>query len=171
MRTPRLALLLVLAALALPDRPALAEDEGPTLRVGTKEAPPFAMKAADGTWAGLSIELWEQMSTLEGLAIASLVVWDSSLVDDSLEDPVTDENRIYVDYELYLEDRQLLEVYGAAVLKDESSDAMVGFDKIGRMLGRLAEQGACGGCCACCGCQGSHTQPRCPVTGGPEDYF
>ncbi len=90
----------------------------------------------------LTDELWEELSELEGLAIASLVVWDSSLVDDSLDDPVTDENRIYVDFELYLEDRQLLEVYGAAVLKDETSDAMVGFDTIGRMLGRLAEHGA-----------------------------
>jgi len=90
----------------------------------------------------LTDQLWEELVELDGASIASLVVWDSSLVDDNLDDPVTDENRIYVDFELYLDDQQLLEIYGAAVLRDESSDALVGFDNIGRTLGRLAENGA-----------------------------
>ena len=34
-----------------------------TLIVGTKEAPPFAMKSPDGTWAGISIDLWRQIAT------------------------------------------------------------------------------------------------------------
>jgi len=29
------------------------------LKIGTKEAPPFSMKAKDGTWNGLSIDLWK----------------------------------------------------------------------------------------------------------------
>ncbi len=90
----------------------------------------------------LTDELWEELVELEGASIASLVVWDSSLVDDSLDDPVTDENRIYVDFELYLDDQILLELYGAAVLINESSDALVGFDNIGRVLSHLAEKGA-----------------------------
>jgi polar amino acid transport system substrate-binding protein len=28
------------------------------LIIGTKEAPPFSMKGTDGTWQGISIELW-----------------------------------------------------------------------------------------------------------------
>jgi len=32
------------------------------LVVGTKETPPFAMKASDGTWSGLSIELWRHVA-------------------------------------------------------------------------------------------------------------
>lgn len=32
------------------------------LVVGTKEAPPFSMKAADGQWSGLSIDLWRQIA-------------------------------------------------------------------------------------------------------------
>jgi len=32
------------------------------LVVGTKEAPPFAMKRPDGSWHGLSIELWREIS-------------------------------------------------------------------------------------------------------------
>ena len=32
------------------------------LIVGTKEAPPFAMKSTDGVWAGISIDLWRQIA-------------------------------------------------------------------------------------------------------------
>ena len=33
------------------------------LIVGVKEAPPFAIKQADNTWSGLSIELWQAIAT------------------------------------------------------------------------------------------------------------
>ena len=32
------------------------------LMVGTKEAPPFSMKAPDGNWTGISIDLWQQIA-------------------------------------------------------------------------------------------------------------
>lgn len=32
------------------------------LVIGTKEAPPFAMKGADGVWQGISIELWRRVA-------------------------------------------------------------------------------------------------------------
>jgi len=32
------------------------------LKVGTKVAPPFAMKTADGKWEGISIELWREIA-------------------------------------------------------------------------------------------------------------
>ena len=31
--------------------------------IGTKEAPPFAMKGPDGKWTGISIELWQDLAT------------------------------------------------------------------------------------------------------------
>jgi polar amino acid transport system substrate-binding protein len=34
----------------------------PELVIGTKEAPPFSMKAADGTWQGISIDLWRRIA-------------------------------------------------------------------------------------------------------------
>jgi polar amino acid transport system substrate-binding protein len=34
----------------------------PELVIGTKEAPPFSMKAADGTWEGISIDLWRRIA-------------------------------------------------------------------------------------------------------------
>jgi len=36
---------------------------GRALIVGTKEVPPFAMKNSEGTWTGVSIDLWRQIAT------------------------------------------------------------------------------------------------------------
>lgn len=44
---------------------AQAQSVSPETRelvVGTKDAPPFAMKAADGTWSGISIDLWRRIA-------------------------------------------------------------------------------------------------------------
>lgn len=38
-----------------------------TLIVGVKEAPPFAMKRLDGTWHGISIDLWRDIASKLGL--------------------------------------------------------------------------------------------------------
>lgn len=48
-----------------------------TLRVGTKEAPPFAIRGEDGHWSGLSIELWER--------IAQRLEWTYELEDRDLQ--------------------------------------------------------------------------------------
>jgi ABC-type amino acid transport substrate-binding protein len=45
---------------AAQDRPQ--DPPGRELIVATKEAPPFAMKAPDGTWKGISIELWRRIA-------------------------------------------------------------------------------------------------------------
>ncbi|WFR97583.1 transporter substrate-binding domain-containing protein [Rhizobium tumorigenes] len=37
------------------------------LVVGTKVAPPFAMKAADGSWTGISIDLWREIADRLGV--------------------------------------------------------------------------------------------------------
>jgi polar amino acid transport system substrate-binding protein len=34
-----------------------------TIVVGVKEAPPFSMKEADGTWSGISVELWKRVAS------------------------------------------------------------------------------------------------------------
>jgi ABC-type amino acid transport substrate-binding protein len=39
----------------------VVDSSGPLI-VATKEAPPFAMKRADGSWEGLSIALWESLA-------------------------------------------------------------------------------------------------------------
>jgi ABC-type amino acid transport substrate-binding protein len=53
--------------------PAAAGQDSPapaTLLVGTKEAPPFAVKNEDGTWRGLTIELWDRIAGEMDLAYA-----------------------------------------------------------------------------------------------------
>jgi ABC-type amino acid transport substrate-binding protein len=40
--------------------PAVAADR--EFVIGTKEAPPFAMKTGDGNWTGISIELWRRIA-------------------------------------------------------------------------------------------------------------
>ncbi len=43
-----------------PPNPPAASNR--VLVVGTKEAPPFSMKAEDGTWSGISIDLWRRIA-------------------------------------------------------------------------------------------------------------
>jgi polar amino acid transport system substrate-binding protein len=47
------------AQTAGPRDPRLPDKE---LVIGTKEAPPFAMKQKDGTWRGISIDLWRRVA-------------------------------------------------------------------------------------------------------------
>ena len=58
-RTVDTAVAQALAALARTPGPPLDARE---LVVGTKVAPPFAMKAEDGTWRGISIDLWRRVA-------------------------------------------------------------------------------------------------------------
>lgn len=45
-----------------------AQDQQQTVIVGTKDAPPFAMRDATGQWVGISIELWEELADQLDLA-------------------------------------------------------------------------------------------------------
>ena len=54
----RLVSLLVLLLTAA--APAAAQET--ELVIATKEAAPFAMKAPDGTWKGISIDLWQRIA-------------------------------------------------------------------------------------------------------------
>lgn len=54
-----LSCLYTLLAATVSGEPTIATT---TLIVGTKEAPPFAMKRPDGTWYGISIQLWQMIA-------------------------------------------------------------------------------------------------------------
>jgi len=56
-----------------------------TLRVGTKEVPPFAMRGPDGEWTGVSIELWREFARRKGLAF-EIVEMDLPQLLASLEE-------------------------------------------------------------------------------------
>ena len=56
------------AAAAQTSSPSAVEDiTQRELVIGTKEAPPFAMKLADGSWTGISIDLWRKIAAERGL--------------------------------------------------------------------------------------------------------
>ncbi len=46
-----------------------------------EEAPPFAIKNADGTWDGIAVELWREIGRAEGFEAALEEVADRSLLD------------------------------------------------------------------------------------------
>lgn len=60
---------LMLCCLAASIGPADAEDAAAPqeIVVATKEAPPFAMKAEDGQWTGIAIELWNRIGAKLGM--------------------------------------------------------------------------------------------------------
>ena len=68
LRSAAILCLLSLALLAYGCGMARAQDAasgaapGTELVVGTKEAPPFAIKQPDGSWGGISIELWRRIA-------------------------------------------------------------------------------------------------------------
>ncbi|HYQ60155.1 MAG TPA: transporter substrate-binding domain-containing protein [Desulfatiglandales bacterium] len=59
---------LAMVLVSLADAAGKQVPHGRTLVVGTKEAPPFSMKAADGTWTGISIDLWRDIAAQLNLA-------------------------------------------------------------------------------------------------------
>lgn len=60
------AILALFACLAFLIPPAAVAQESGEMRVATREAPPFAMKADDGRWEGLAIELWRAVADANG---------------------------------------------------------------------------------------------------------
>jgi polar amino acid transport system substrate-binding protein len=70
MRVRRARFLAVLAIVALASDAARAQPASPVnppipdkeLVIATKEAPPFAMKQQDGSWRGISIDLWRRIA-------------------------------------------------------------------------------------------------------------
>jgi polar amino acid transport system substrate-binding protein len=68
----RLGAVLLCACMA---SPLAAEEPAPlpeTLTIATRHAPPFAIRAADGRWSGIAIELWERIA--EPLGVESRYV-------------------------------------------------------------------------------------------------
>ncbi len=90
----------------------------------------------------LTDELWEDMVTLEGAPITAITVWDRSLVDESLPEPVTDQNRVFVDIDIFLANQTKLELYGAWVSQNQEGEPIVGLDDIGETLALHTQNGA-----------------------------
>lgn len=61
---PRILIVLLLGLLGL--NAAAAESSAPVLRVGISEVPPFVIQEPDGSWRGISIDLWKQVAAQAG---------------------------------------------------------------------------------------------------------
>ena len=61
---PRFLIVLWMALLGL--NAAAAESPDPVLRVGITEVPPFVIKEPDGSWRGISIDLWRTVASNAG---------------------------------------------------------------------------------------------------------
>ncbi len=59
------------------------------LIVGTKQSPPFAIKQADGSWEGLSIELWRSIAEDMGLAYEFREMTLGELLDGVADNSLT----------------------------------------------------------------------------------
>jgi polar amino acid transport system substrate-binding protein len=63
-RMPRVLIVLWLMLLGL--NSVAAEPSEPVLRVGITEVPPFVIKEPDGSWRGISIDLWSSVASNAG---------------------------------------------------------------------------------------------------------
>lgn len=63
----------------------MAQDAPTDLRVGTKDAPPFAMQDKNGEWTGISIELWQDVASRLGMQ-STFVETDLEGLVSGLED-------------------------------------------------------------------------------------
>jgi len=61
-RLPAVAAFALIPLLAAPAPSSAQPLSDRPLVVGTKEAPPFAIRGADGSWSGISIDLWQNIA-------------------------------------------------------------------------------------------------------------
>jgi hypothetical protein len=86
--------------------------------------------------------LLAQLQMLEGKRVQGLALWQDSIADEEMEEEATEENRVFVDFDLYLEGQNLLEVYAATVYRSVDDEPMVGLPAIANALGQMAEDRA-----------------------------
>jgi polar amino acid transport system substrate-binding protein len=64
-------------------------DANAKLIIGTKESPPFSIKRSDGTWEGLSIELWQAIAQDLGLDYEFKEMFLGELLDGVADNSLT----------------------------------------------------------------------------------
>ena len=70
------SVLIVIGAVTSAVTAQVIAEQAPTLTVGTRHVPPFAIKLEDGSWDGIAIELWRRIATENQ--------WDFKLEERSL---------------------------------------------------------------------------------------
>lgn len=87
----------------------------------------------------LTDETYEELAALEGSSVLGVSFWDSSLVDELEDELPTDEERVIVDLDLYLDEQILLELYGAQFFPNEHSQPLVGLQALEQALIELVD--------------------------------
>jgi len=90
----------------------------------------------------LTDELWQDLVALEGLPVAAITLWDNSVIDEAMPEGITNENRIFVDIDLFLVNQTKLELYGVMVTQDEDGIPIEGLDAIGNAITQHTQAGA-----------------------------
>ncbi|GAB4512826.1 MAG: hypothetical protein Kow0047_24280 [Anaerolineae bacterium] len=83
-----------------------------------------------------------ELQAWQGHLVQGLALWDESIADAELDAPISDDERIFVDFDLYLEGQGLLEVFAATVYASDSDEPLMGLETIADALGDLTERGA-----------------------------
>lgn len=85
-------------------------------------------------------EIYEELvDQLEGKRIVGVALWEESLADDEEARPEPDAREIF-DFDLYLDNRLYLELYGTLLFPDLDSDPLQGLEPVGTMLAQLVER-------------------------------
>lgn len=87
----------------------------------------------------LTDESYEELAALEGAVVVGVSFWDSSMVDELEEEETTDENRMVIDLDVYLEDNSLLELYGAVLYPSAESEPVTGLAALEQALVDLVD--------------------------------
>ncbi len=80
------------------------------------------------------------VETVAGEKVVGLALWEESIADDSTERPAP-EKRILFDLDLYLENNLLLTLYGASVFPDPESEPLRGWQRAGKIMQSLVNEG------------------------------
>ncbi len=80
------------------------------------------------------------VETVAGEKVVGLALWEESIADESTERPAP-ENRVLFDLDLYLENNLLLTLYGASVFPDPESEPLRGWQRAGKIMQSLVNEG------------------------------
>jgi hypothetical protein len=93
----------------------------------------------DDLYTELDDDARAELDDMIGLKVLGLELWEESLGDDEEEGPVSPEERVFFDCDLYLEDDLALELYATAAYPDPEGDPAQGMDAIFAVVGKLAD--------------------------------
>lgn len=89
-------------------------------------------------YLGLEDEDWKELAALEGQLIVTIAIWDESLIYADQDVPGAEQD--FVDFDLYLADHTLLELYGVSLYENLDSPPMKGAKHIEGVLRLLASR-------------------------------